>query len=175
MPEYKNPSQASWNETVDRLKATFEAWGIGYEDYQISASVTGADRNRVQWGAQNWAEVSYRPRGAPNVVTMRLGSQSTPAKNLSAIAITIEGIRMQERRGLGAITASHYLALAAPVLERDPYEVLGVRSDAPMEVIEASYKAQAKMNHPDVGGDAEAFKVVAAAWERIKADRGVTA
>ena len=82
---------------------------------------------------------------------------------------------MQERRGLGGLAASHYLALAAPKFERDPYEVLGVRADAPLAVIEAVYKAQAKMTHPDAGGSEEAFKEVAAAWERIKSDREVTA
>ena len=168
---YVNPSKATWNETVDRLRAIFDAWGIPHEDYRVTTGTEPRQRNSEWYGG--WAMVEYRPPGSPNMVKMFLDSQSSPAKNLSAIAITIEGIRMQERRGLGGIAAAHYLALAAPRTERDPYEVLGVRSDAPIEVLEASWKARARTLHPDAGGNEDDFKELGAAWERIKADRGV--
>ena len=173
MPEYKNPSTATWAETVDRLRETFRAWGVPHEDYVIEAGAP--DRNRPSYSHPNWAMVSYRPPGSPNMVKMFLDSQFTCAKNLSAIAITIEGIRMQERRGLGGLASAHYLALAAPQTERDPYEVLQVRPNAPMEVIEASYRALAKSAHPDAGGSNEAMAELNAALDRVKADRGVTA
>jgi hypothetical protein len=50
----------------------------------------------------------------------------------------------------------------------DPYEVLGVRSDAPEEVIKAAYKAQAKRFHSDLGGDDAEMRRVNAAFEAIR-------
>jgi hypothetical protein len=53
----------------------------------------------------------------------------------------------------------------------NPYEVLGVRSDAPDEVIKAAYKAQAKRFHSDLGGDDAGMKRVNAAFEAIRRQR----
>jgi hypothetical protein len=50
----------------------------------------------------------------------------------------------------------------------DPYVVLGVRSDAPEEVIKAAYKAQAKRFHSDLGGDDAEMRRVNAAFEAIR-------
>jgi hypothetical protein len=53
----------------------------------------------------------------------------------------------------------------------DPYGVLGVRKDAPDEVIKAAYKAQAKRFHSDLGGDEAEMKRVNAAFEAIRRQR----
>lgn len=39
----------------------------------------------------------------------------------------------------------------------DPYDVLGVTRDASAAVIKTAYRDRARLNHPDRGGDAEAF------------------
>lgn len=162
MTRYVNPSKKPWNEVVSDLKETFGAWGIPFQDFQIERA------GRYGTGAK----VTYRPLGSPNVVTMFLESQYSAAKNLSAIAITIEGIRMQERRGLGAITAQHYLALEAPKLERDPYEILQARPDADRETIDTLFRLRAKASHPDTGGTQEEFELVTGARDRIYEQRG---
>lgn len=51
-----------------------------------------------------------------------------------------------------------------------PREVLCVTSAAPVEVVRAAYRALTKLHHPDVGGDAEEFKRVQAAWEMLRAE-----
>jgi hypothetical protein len=49
----------------------------------------------------------------------------------------------------------------------DPYNVLGVRRDAPKEVILAAYRALSKLWHPDRGGDPEQMKRLNAAMDRL--------
>ncbi len=48
----------------------------------------------------------------------------------------------------------------------DPFAVLGIAPNATPDEIKASYRAKVRTMHPDVGGDAEAFRVVKAAAER---------
>lgn len=56
--------------------------------------------------------------------------------------------------------------------EQSYYEILQVRDDASIEVIKASYKRLSKMYHPDniETGDAEKFKKVVEAFERVNYD-----
>ncbi|GAA1820701.1 J domain-containing protein [Nesterenkonia flava] len=49
----------------------------------------------------------------------------------------------------------------------DFYSVLGVSPDADAKTIRAAYRKQARLNHPDHGGDAEAFHRVQQAWETL--------
>ena len=51
----------------------------------------------------------------------------------------------------------------------DPYEVLGVASDADEERIETAYRERVKESHPDHGGTIEEFRRVRAAYETIQA------
>lgn len=46
----------------------------------------------------------------------------------------------------------------------NPYEVLGVKSDATLETIKKKYRALAFRHHPDVGGDPEEFKKISQAY-----------
>ena len=55
----------------------------------------------------------------------------------------------------------------------DPYAVMGVHKNTPSEILKAVYVAWAKHHHPDVGGDAETFKRVNVAWDKIKEERGL--
>lgn len=55
----------------------------------------------------------------------------------------------------------------------DPYAILEVRPDASDFVVNAVYRAKAKVLHPDnkETGNAEAFKRITAAYEQITKDR----
>ena len=55
----------------------------------------------------------------------------------------------------------------------DPYVVMGIHRNTPPEIMKAVYLAWAKHHHPDVGGDAETFKRVNVAWDKIKAEKGL--
>lgn len=50
----------------------------------------------------------------------------------------------------------------------DDYAILHLRRDAPMVIVDAVWRALAKLHHPDVGGDEETFKKLSAAYQRIK-------
>ena len=49
--------------------------------------------------------------------------------------------------------------------KKDFYEVLGITKTATPDEIKKAYRKLAKTSHPDVGGDAEAFKEIAEAYE----------
>ncbi len=53
----------------------------------------------------------------------------------------------------------------------DPFKVLGVHPQASIEVITLLFKARAKREHPDPGGDATAWTAVQTAYGAIKAMR----
>jgi hypothetical protein len=48
-----------------------------------------------------------------------------------------------------------------------PYETLGVSATASQEELRRAYRRLLRQTHPDVGGSAERFHAVQAAWERI--------
>lgn len=48
-----------------------------------------------------------------------------------------------------------------------PYEVLGVSATVSQEELRRAYRRLLRQTHPDVGGSAERFHAVQAAWERI--------
>lgn len=55
----------------------------------------------------------------------------------------------------------------------DPYQVLGLRPEAPRVVIEAAYRALAKASHPDTSrGDGETMREINAAMVVIRRQRG---
>jgi DnaJ-domain-containing protein 1 len=49
----------------------------------------------------------------------------------------------------------------------DAYAVLGVRPDAPREVVEAAHKALARTHHPDRGGKTADMQRINAAYQEI--------
>jgi DnaJ-class molecular chaperone len=54
----------------------------------------------------------------------------------------------------------------------NPYSVLGLKSTCTEEEFRTAYRAKAKASHPDMGGSAEEFKKVQAAYEAIKRLKG---
>ncbi len=52
-----------------------------------------------------------------------------------------------------------------------PYAALGLLNNAPIEVVEAAYRALAKKYHPDLGGDETRMKRINLAYEAIKTDQ----
>jgi hypothetical protein len=48
-----------------------------------------------------------------------------------------------------------------------PYEVLGVPATADDETLRRAYRRAARESHPDLGGDAQRFRRVQVAWERV--------
>lgn len=119
------------------------------------------------------ATVRFVLRGKP--ITVECSSQSTYRDNLRCIFYAVHSMRMNELRGIADTMRLAYLQLAAGDEARDPYEVLGVRPDAPQSVVEMAYKGLSKERHPDMeGGSHEAMKELNDAYKRIGAERNGT-
>lgn len=54
------------------------------------------------------------------------------------------------------------------IVRSSPYSVLHLLPSAPIEVVEAAYKALAKLHHPDVGGEVETMQSINSAYREIR-------
>lgn len=101
--------------------------------------------------------------------------------NLWAIGLHIEALRALKRTGVGtqAQAFAGYKALPPPALaepEAPPepwHEVLQVAPEAPVEIIDAAYRAHARTAHPDHGGTAEKLARLQRARDAGRAARTV--
>jgi hypothetical protein len=159
---YRIRTDKSWYDTVSDLEETFRLWRV--RDYQV---VGKPSRKVYQSEEERTVTIRFQhPSGREIVVTK--SDQERDVDNLRALYLALDDMRMMEKRGVMDIIREALLQLPAPSKHRDPFEILGVRSDAPREIIEAAYRAQAKRLHPDAGGDAEAFHELQQAWEQIR-------
>lgn len=154
----------SWSKTYNQLDRVMYDLGLdewGVTSYQDAKRMGGA------------VTLHYQDEGRR--VEMRVSAGENAEANLRAIYFAMESRRMNIVRGVDDAVAATYLALPAPPSVRDPYEVLGVRPDAPLEVVEASFRALARQAHPDRGGSDAAMRELNSALERVRSDRGVAA
>jgi len=107
---------------------------------------------------------------------------TTQRENARAIALWARRMRLAERCGATTAQSTHAAAqlpgggddsddvivagASGPVIE-DPYEVLGVSSDASDRVIEAAARQRLGETHPDQGGDREEHLRVKKAREAL--------
>lgn len=160
-----NAIKATWSQTVGDIEECFGKWGV--KQWQVKP-MREPDR-RSHWVSGNdfaKVEITYERDGAP--VTIDCAKHPYYHQNLRVLFFALEALRMNEVRGVTDIVKQAYGLLAAPARQRDPWEVLGLRSDADEDVIDASYKAKAKRLHPDAGGSAEAFRELQEAYEAVK-------
>lgn len=155
---YTLHTQKAADETMRDLRESFDKWG-----YHLGARVAWAEmgsRRDIE------AVIEFTLPGQ-QPVTIRHKRQENYKSNLRVLYLAVEAMRMNDVRGITDILREAYLMLPPPATVRDPFEVLGVRPDAPREVIEASYKALAKSAHPDAGGSVEAMAELNAAREAV--------
>ena len=142
------------------IRDEFRKWGFERDEYEIFPAL-GATEARIEFWLKGKKQV------------LKCSKAWNYASNLAGLLGIIQALRLAHQRGILEELASAALAmLPAGPQHRDPYEVLGVRSDTEMDVVEAAYRAKAKNLHPDVGGDDEAMKELNDALERVKQERG---
>ena len=159
---YTLHTDVPWDQTMRQLRGCFDKWGvIQWNVWPKRVSDTRNDARVV-------VEFAH-PKG--RTVSLTMDKQWEGRDNLRVLYLALDAMRLNEKRGIGDVLGEAYLQLAASEEARDPYEILGIRPDAPEAVIEASYRGLAKERHPDKGGTAEAFKELQDAYERITKER----
>lgn len=94
--------------------------------------------------------------------------------NLWSIFLTLEAMRGIDRWGAAKLSATFtgYAALPPPAATAAWSDVMKVDRFAPWEAVQAAYRELAKSNHPDAGGDPEAWHTLQTAYEQAKQERG---
>lgn len=155
----------TWSETKADLRLCFSRWNV--EHWDIECETTQYSRPGLG-DEQRAVLVWYVHPESGEEKRLSTARFDRPMDNLRAIYLTLDSIRQAEKRGLGELMKQNYLALPAPANVRDPWEVLGLRSDADAETVEAVYRSKAKRLHPDVGGDPEAFRALQDAYAAVR-------
>ena len=170
MTGYSLRTSITWAQTYDELERQFALWGV--RDYEVRSL---GKASKASWDNPETRRVTVRwtSRGGQEH-TLTMADQDRAVDNLRVIRLAIEAVRLNEVRGIGQLAQDYYLRLAAPAVRRSPYEVLNLRPDAPLEVAEASYKALAKLKHPDTpGGSEAAMKELNEAIEQLRSGQTV--
>lgn len=165
---YSITTKKSWHETQQELAETFDKWGIRewQTNYPRGARLT------AQWQEEQDRNVilSFNMPGGKHV-NLSMSKQNRAVDNLRVLYLAVEDMRMNEKRGIAEVVQSAYMQLGEGTTERNPYEVLGLMSNAPLEVAEASYKARVKVAHPDAGGSDEQMKELNEAIKKIREEK----
>jgi hypothetical protein len=160
---YRVPTE----QTRREIESEFRKWRKdSWQDSEVSDYEIPLRLERSQTNAF----VRFVLRGIP--ITVECSSQGSYQDNLRCIFYAVEAMRMNEKRGIADTMKNAYLQLSAPARGRDPYEVLGVRPDASMEIVKAAYRTLAKRHHPDVGGKAADMEEIEKAHNAIIEERG---
>jgi hypothetical protein len=173
MQDYNLRTNKTWNETESELDETMSKWGV--TDWSVTRARGVRLTGTAAWNAQSSKDRSvtlrYTKNGRDVVLTM--DKQERAVDNLRVLYLAVEAMRLNERRGIAEVVQQAYAQLQAPAnpIITDPYELLGVRSDAPLEVIEAAFRARMKAVHPDAGGSDQQAKQLTAAMEQLRRER----
>jgi hypothetical protein len=87
--------------------------------------------------------------------------------NMWAIAKTIDALRGIERWGSGQMIEQAFTGFVALPAPEQPFQVLGVSSDASPAEIESAYRKLAMEHHPDRGGDSSQMARINAARDSM--------
>lgn len=151
MKPYALPKTWGWDREHEELARVFYQWGV--TDWEATRNVMGSRANSEQvTEAERTVTVRFVKGG--KTVTLPMSRYATASQNLKALTLCLDDMRMLERRGLDDAAQAAYLQLGGPVapVERDPWEVLGLRPDASVQQIEAMFRLLAQTAHPDHGG-----------------------
>jgi hypothetical protein len=152
MIPYKMTTNKTWLQTRSEIALEMKRWEIA--DWLVEKY-------------NNGAKLSYVRNG--KTIDLYMDKQARPQDNLRVLFYTVQALRMNEVRGISEVMASAYLQIAAPVIDRDPYEVLGLPRGTALAVCEAQFKELAKQFHPDrPGGSAEKMTALTKAIEEIR-------
>jgi hypothetical protein len=122
-------------------------------DYEIGIPFGSRSAKKNQTEDERTVELDFVVKGKP--VHLVIGLQDRAVDNLRVLAMTVEDMRMHQVRGIDKTMQSAYLQIEAPILEKDPYDVLGLPRGTALPVCEAQYKEMLKRYHPDRPGGSD--------------------
>jgi len=156
MSDYVLDTKKNWLQTKQQLANEFSKWGV--TDWILTPP--------------NQTIVTVRYVLGDREIVLTSDKQASPKDNLRVVWMTVQSLRLNELRGMSEIFTSAYMQIGAPILEKDPWDVLGLPRGTAISVCEAQFKVLAKKNHPDLGGDAVKFKELNDAIEKIRSNNG---
>jgi hypothetical protein len=90
-------------------------------------------------------------------IVMARDAYPTVWENIWSLKLAVEYLRGLERHGGSGLADKAFAGMAALPPPKPWWEVLHVSKDAPIGVIEATFRELAKSAHPDKGGDMTAW------------------
>lgn len=167
----------TWAQLMSEMEAVFAKW---HRSYVLESILTGPQASKErQTFSERSVILQFTLRGAPISLQMARGERAVD--NLALLIQVVETLRLNEARRIDDVMRDVYRkaypessATSAPAADiPEPYHILGVLPGAPWEVIEAAYRAQVRIQHPDVGGSTASMQEINAAMEQIRRERSV--
>lgn len=173
----------TWAELMSDINETARKWNRAIS---IVCAVPPRKRNNLTWQPEEERTVEasfiWQSVGVVRIVMKR---EDTARENLAKVAIAIETIRLTEVRDVNQIVVKFYWQMypQEPTIRvttsgtsgslRVPshYALLHVTPSAPLAVCEASYRALAKLVHPDQGGSVLEMQKLNSAIEFIRKEK----
>lgn len=166
MSDYNRATTLSRDRIVRDLGEVFRAWKTTSWDYELGYK--GARRVGLSPAERGVTVTWVTEDGKPGA--MQLDTLPTINDNFRAIGLSIRDMRMIERRGCLRAMLDSLLMIEGPSgpVERDPYEVLGLRPDTvDPQMINSMGKILRSRYHPDAEDDADKYAEVNRALERL--------
>lgn len=165
---YSMTTKVTWARTMLELADEFRKWGVKEKDWDVRSlareeSGLSPERRRVTLA---WTSADG------HATTLVMEAQPRAVDNLRVLFLAVESLRMNESRGIVDVIKQAYAQIAAPMVQRDPYEVLGIRPDADDDIVKAAYRAASRRAHPESGGTNDLQTTINLAFESIEKERG---
>lgn len=178
---YSVTTKKTWASILDDIEDSLAKWRyVGVWSAQtILAPRSSTKQNQTL--EERTVTLHFMRKGKPYSITMN--RQRRAVDNLLVIWLILETLRLNDARGyaeqVAAVYRTEFPALPAPGQSTNAprpidgaYALLHVRSNAPIEVCEAAYRALSKLFHPDgPNGSAAVQQSLNAAIEHIRKER----
>lgn len=168
-------NKRSMNTATEEIFRNLKLIGVGDFNVIVSTNVElrndGLPYSNRKAPEDPGAAIFFKLKGKP--CSLACDKWSRVEDNLYAISKHIEALRGQERWGVGSVEQAFagYMALppAGTSVGASWWNVLGCAHDSPFEAVKESYRAKAKIAHPDNGGSNDAMVTLNAAWDQARA------
>lgn len=176
---FSSKQKLTVSEGVIRTLESLQKMGVDKQDVIISTNIRvrldGMPRSGEKEPSDPGVAVYWRTTPTAPMRCMAIDQYLTVAGNLGAIAATLEAMRAIERHGGAEVMERQFTgfkALEAENAGESWWTTLGVEASASADEIEAGYKRQLRIVHPDVeGGSHEAMQKLNLARDQARAVR----